>query len=209
MEIYIYKLIDPITNEIRYIGKTKNKLVKRLYEHLTVRNLVPKNHKNHWIKQLLSNNTKPIIELVEIVTESNWMEREIYWIAYHKENGSKLTNSTLGGDGALGCKRSKEAIAKTLETRKKNNNMKLSDETKKRISLAKLGSTHSKEVTDYVASFLKKTILQYDLNNNLIEEWFGIRECARALNLNHNMIIKYLDSNKPYKGFIWKRYSIV
>ena len=34
MKILIYKLIDPTNDEIRYIGKTKNSLKKRLYEQL-------------------------------------------------------------------------------------------------------------------------------------------------------------------------------
>jgi group I intron endonuclease len=209
MEIFIYKLIDPISNEIRYVGKTKNTLTKRLYEHLTVRNLKPNNHKNNWIKLLLSLNVKPKIELIEIVNANNWIQKEIYWINYFRENGYNLTNTSNGGEGSFGYKMSQESIKKSLETRQKNNTLTRSEDCKKAISQSKLGTTHSKEQTEHVANFLRKTILQYDLEQNIIKEWFGIRKCAKELNLNHNMIIKYLDSNIPYKGFIWKRYSQV
>jgi group I intron endonuclease len=205
MEIYIYKLIDPITNEIRYVGKTKNSITKRLYEHLTVRNLKSNNHKNNWIKQLLKSNNKPKIEVLEVVNEDNWIPKEIYWIKFLKENGCNLTNTSDGGEGSFGYKMTKESIEKSLNTRKANNTLKRSDECKNLISKSKLGKKLSKEHIESVASKLRKKILQYDLNGSLIKEWEGIRVCARELGLNHRSIITYLDSNKPLNGFIWKR----
>lgn len=209
MEIYIYKLIDPLTNEIRYVGKTKKNLIKRLYEHLTKRNLIPNNHKNNWIKKLLNSQLKPKIELLEIVNEDNWVEKEIYWIKYLKTIGCKLTNTSDGGEGSFGYKMSKESVQKSLETRKNNGTLKRSDECKKLISKSKLGKKHSEEHKELVARKLRKIVFQCDLDGNLIKEWNGIRVCARALNLNHSRIIKHSDTNIPYSGFIWKRYSIV
>ena len=49
----IYALKDPISDDIRYIGETKNDLKKRLYEHCTIRNLKEKNHKNNWILSII------------------------------------------------------------------------------------------------------------------------------------------------------------
>lgn len=209
MNIYIYKLIDPLTNEIRYVGKTKKSLIKRLYEHLTLRNLKSNTHKNNWVKKLLNLNVKPKIELIEVVTENNWIDKEIYWIKILRENGCNLTNTSDGGEGSFGYKMTKESIDKSIKTRKNNDTLKRSDECKKLISKSKIGKKQSKEHTELIASKLRKKIIQYNLNGDIIKEWKGIRICARELQLNHRTIITYLDTDKPYKGFIWKRHSLV
>tara|TARA_R110000868_G_scaffold76573_3_gene220129 strand:+ start:10312 stop:10968 length:657 start_codon:yes stop_codon:yes gene_type:complete len=208
MEIYIYKLIDPITNEVRYIGKTKKVLKKRLYEHLTIRNLKPKTHKNHWIRSLLSKNLKPKIELLEITDEHTWQLSEQQHIKRFRGSGVNLTNATNGGDGALGCKRSRESIQKILDTKKKRYGelaFKNSEETKRKLSEAMKGKTHSKEQTEYVANLIRSTILQYDLDNNLLNEWHGIRKAADALGIRHTSIIGCLKGrSKTSGGFIWR-----
>lgn len=201
----IYKLIDPRTHEIRYIGRTKHTLIKRLYEHCTVRNLKSNTHKNNWIKQLISLNLRPIIEVIETVDLTQVYIREIYWIKCYKEARHNLINTSDGGDGSFGYKMSKTAIQKSLDTRRINNTLKRSDICKLRISIAQKGKKHSKEQTEYVANFLRKKIYQCDLNHNLIKEWNGIRKCAKELNLTRSSINYYLDTNIPYKGFIWKR----
>lgn len=94
--VKIYKLIDPRTNEIRYIGKTISLLQRRLRCHIhTAKN--GNNHKDNWIKNILNDNLRPIIELVEMVPEKDWEEREKYWIAYYNSIGVNLTNATDGG----------------------------------------------------------------------------------------------------------------
>ncbi len=91
--IKIYKLLDPITNEIRYIGKTKNVLSKRYNEHIYRAKQEHDSHVYCWIRKLLKDNLKPTIELVEECTEENWEEREQYWISYYPN----LTNISKGG----------------------------------------------------------------------------------------------------------------
>jgi transposase len=94
---FIYTLSDPITNEIRYVGKANN-LKKRLSTHLTPSNLIKPSHKNNWIKSLLVKNLKPLIKIVDEVLISEWEFWEIYWISQFKTWGFKLTNLTNGGD---------------------------------------------------------------------------------------------------------------
>jgi hypothetical protein len=91
--IKIYKLIDPITNEIRYIGKTKNVLLKRYNEHISRAKQEHDSHVYCWIKKLLKDNLKPIIKLVEECNEDDWEEREKYWISFYPN----LTNISKGG----------------------------------------------------------------------------------------------------------------
>jgi hypothetical protein len=90
---YLYYLIDPNTNEVRYIGITYRP-TKRFNEHLLkAKNF--KTHKDKWIMKLLDNNQKPIFKIVfESINKNEILEYEITHIANHKN----LTNSTSGGD---------------------------------------------------------------------------------------------------------------
>jgi len=54
--IRIYTLSHPLTNEIRYVGKTKKILSKRLGEHVSAARKTPMTHCHKWIKSLLENN---------------------------------------------------------------------------------------------------------------------------------------------------------
>ncbi len=76
IEVKIYLLIDPITEEIRYIGRTKNTLSIRLSGHLSKANSrVFKTHKDNWILNLKNKKLKPIIKLLKI---SNRLDRKLF-----------------------------------------------------------------------------------------------------------------------------------
>lgn len=100
MKTFIYSLTDPITNQIRYIGKTVN-LEQRLYNHINhAKTMKYKRHVCYWINSLLKQGKLPIMNVLE-ECDINWQEREQYWIEQHKEN---LCNHTLGGEGRLGSR---------------------------------------------------------------------------------------------------------
>jgi hypothetical protein len=103
---HIYVLKDPTTNEVRYVGKA-NHPKKRYSKHIRdVERHDPTSHKHFWIRKLLRNNQKPLLEVIETIDMSEWKERECYWIGKYRSEGIRLTNSTDGGDGAniSGCK---------------------------------------------------------------------------------------------------------
>jgi len=97
---YIYKLIDPTTNEIRYVGQTNN--IKRRYKNHISSSLNENSdsyntYKARWIRKLLKNNIKPIILIIEeclSLEESN--NREAFFIKKLTDDGYKLTNSYVG-----------------------------------------------------------------------------------------------------------------
>lgn len=71
----LYYLCEPDTDEVRYVGITKNGLKKRLSQHL-------KNPTNYfiskWFKELNINNKKPVIKLIkECETYEELLQSEI------------------------------------------------------------------------------------------------------------------------------------
>lgn len=90
----LYALRDPITNEIRYIGITKRYLKERLWRHLHPLSN-SSSIKDLWIKDLISKNLTPTIELIrEIEGNEDPVMIESSEIKKHKN----LLNSNDGGN---------------------------------------------------------------------------------------------------------------
>lgn len=101
MKYYIYTLSDPITNFVRYVGKTNNPK-QRLASHICLSSN-HNTHKYNWIKSLKTNKLKPIMDIID--TFDNEIECnifEIYWISQFKSWGFKLCNHSHGGEGNYG-----------------------------------------------------------------------------------------------------------
>ena len=96
--VFIYGLLDPISRECRYVGKSKNPTVRR-YQHVCDSQRAPKTHRNHWIKSLKAQGLYPELLSLEEVSAEDWKDAECFWISYMKFLGAKLTNGTSGGDG--------------------------------------------------------------------------------------------------------------
>jgi len=95
---FIYALKDPTTNEIRYIGKAND-------PHVRYKNHINKcrdknTHKRNWINKLREEKLKPILEILEEVPISRWIEFEKIYIKKYLNDGCDLLNYTDGGDGA-------------------------------------------------------------------------------------------------------------
>jgi hypothetical protein len=95
MKISIYKLIDPFTREVRYVGKTKKFPVQRLAGHISERT---PSLKKEWIKSIIEKGVTPEIVIIEEVdTPSKAAKREKHWIKYHLDSGCKLLNVNVVG----------------------------------------------------------------------------------------------------------------
>jgi group I intron endonuclease len=173
-KIYIYSLTDPITNKIRYIGKSVNPN-QRYSAHIS-RSKERKTHTNCWIYGLLKKGLKPILNVIEECDESNWIEREKYHISLHEN----LTNLTEGGEGIHGFKVSEESKKKMSEAHKGEKNhfygKTHSEETRKKLSdiiKAKntssennhfYGKTHSNESIKIISNKAKNRWERGDLH---------------------------------------------
>lgn len=111
---YIYGLLDPITREIRYVGKTVN-LKRRIKEHLSPSETKSKSHKNEWIKSLARNGLKPAFRILQEVSIDDWQEAEKFHIKKAKSRGHRLTNTTEGGEGYDGSVEVSEKISNSLK----------------------------------------------------------------------------------------------
>lgn len=99
MTNYIYILKDPISDEVRYVGKSNNP-ENRLKKHMSDYSLIESwTAKNKWLLNLKNNNLFPVMEIIDSTELDNINELEIKWIKYYHDLGLNLTNGTDGGDG--------------------------------------------------------------------------------------------------------------
>lgn len=98
IHIYIYALIDPLTNQVRYIGKSVDP-VTRFQAHC---NDSVETWRTNWIHSLAKRGARPILLLLDRLADSDdWQSAERAWIAFGRERGWPLTNCTDGGDGVV------------------------------------------------------------------------------------------------------------
>jgi len=99
-KVRIYGLVDPRNDQLRYVGKTKHQLSRRLTQHMAdARGQYKNYHSSNWMRSLLVKGLEPEIFLIESVARAEWEEAEQFWIAYFRYIGANLTNLTAGGEG--------------------------------------------------------------------------------------------------------------
>lgn len=205
MKTYIYVLIDPKTNEIRYVGKSVTPEV-RLRRHLSEARISnKKSHRLHWLKSLLKNNTKPKMEIIdEIDGEWEWLEE--YWICQFKAWGFNLVNGTTGGDNPPSWKGKTHTdeykeIRRDIMT-KNNPAKKMNDEWRNNISLAHKRN-HFLPINATEAN--KKKVCKFTLSGEYVETYNSITEAAKKNGLSSTSGIGAVCDNKRNKagGYKW------
>lgn len=186
---HIYILIDPETQQVRYVGKANN-VSQRYKAHLN-RARKHQIHKLNWINSLKSKGLKPIIEVIDIVPIENWQFWETYWISQFKTWGFDLINYTHGGDGAT--------FANQTSFKKghipHNLGKPFSQESKDKISASLLG----------VKNKPLCPVIQMDLEDNFIEEFESITEASIKTNSSLSKICSVCKGNrKSTNNFKWK-----
>lgn len=155
---YIYALIDPQTNQIRYVGKTNN-LKLRFRGHINEAKRGKRDHKNRWVASLLKKDFVPVVRVLEECGD-DWKEKETYWIAKLRSDGCNLTNSKLGGDGIDPCEESRRKMSDAKKGKTPwNKGKKTSDESKRKQSEAarrRFDSMTNEERKAYISRSAKK-----------------------------------------------------
>jgi hypothetical protein len=169
MTYKVYTLEDPITNNIRYIGITKQTLAQRITKHLNDTKLNRNNHRANWLRKLLNNNKKPLIKELDIALSYNeLLELETYWILQFKAWGYNLVNTTNGGEGSIGYKHS-------LETLEKMKKIRLEKPREKKDKVIRMTKTQQNA---YLSNLYSIKIVQYDINGKLLKVWKSCKEAA-------------------------------
>lgn len=179
INVQIYKLIDPVTNEVRYIGRTKNSLKLRLSGHI-FKSKNKKTHKDCWIQKLVKNKLRPIIEhicFIEGWNESYKYEQNL--IKEYIDNGFKLVNLHDRGEG---CKQRN-----------------VSEKQKRKISRS-VKLLHKKGLLSCGRVPLK----MFDLDGVFIRNFKSIVECARFLKVSN----KNLELSLKRKSRKFHKYQI-
>lgn len=193
---YIYALLDPTTNQIKYIGQTNN-IERRFNDHLSS-SLNEKSdsyntYKARWIRKLLSNNIKPIIQIVEEcenLEQSNLKER--FHIEKLTNEGHKLTNSYVS-----------DVTEFSLETKEKMSNAKKGKKLEEIV-----GNEKAIELKKYYSERIKTNnpnksddpIVKEKISNTL-KEFFKDKENHWAYGLKmteeHNDKLRLAKLNNP------------
>lgn len=133
---YIYAHINPVKNEIFYIGKGTGK--RAYWKH---------KRSNFW--NAIRNRYGMVVDILEEgLTESEALEREIWYINRigRRDLGKgPLVNLTDGGDNPPSHKGKKKSEETKMRMREGNKNRKASDETRKILSKAQTGKKQSEE----------------------------------------------------------------
>lgn len=199
----IYTLNHPITNEIRYVGQTCQKLENRLKQHLYCRD---KSHKVNWVNSLLKDGLSPkIILLKDNLSKKECNMLEIFYIELYNNSGVRLVNMSKGGDGSFGFKHSAETKILLSKIRSDFN----TPEHKEYLRLCGLKQWETATDNDKLNNILnqknRKTINQFDLSGNFIKEYISLRQIERDLGCFRANISPCLKGVfKQAYGFSWK-----
>jgi len=204
---YIYTLSNPITNEIRYVGKSI-KPNERVRKHINeAKNSKTNNHRINWIKSLLAKDLKPKMEIIDTI-DGDWEWLEEYWISQFRTWGFNLVNGTNGGENPpswLGKTHTKEHILKMQKGREKwwkSLENGLPEEWKKNISSAHKNNNY------YPTNAIEKNkikVNQYSLNGEFIQTWNSITEASHNVKLKNISGIRQVCLGQRFKagGFRW------
>lgn len=222
---YIYVLIDPKDQSVRYVGKTSNPK-SRLSGHITECKKENVMHRRaRWIRSLLRENLKPIINFIKVCPLNDFEKVEEHYIKHFKSY--KLTNSDETGQG------NKNRIKEVLIRQSQNSGRVvyqydlagnfIKEYRSVREAAAELNNNHSNisrccngiskhskgfifryqnikvdEVSDPNA--VKKKVIEIDEHGNEIGIWNSIMDCSRSTGIDNSHISRICNGiNKSIK----------
>jgi len=219
MKSGVYKIINIINNRV-YVGMS-NDIERRIKWHKS--RLKYKNHNNPILQRAYDKYGEKnfIFEVIEYCSQEKLFEREHYWCTFLNSNNKKfgynIAITNIEGNSSM-CKESRE---QGIKVRKSKYESWHSEETKKKISQAKIGKKMSdearanmsknaphkklsKEHIKILSNIRSKTIYQYDLESGvLIKEWNKVRDAAIILNICEDALSQAARKNRMSDGYLW------
>jgi hypothetical protein len=209
MITYIYTLNDPITNEIRYVGKSNTPNVRHRKHISEAKSNKNNNHKINWIKSLLAKNLKPTLDVIDEI-EGDWVWLEEYWISQFKGWGFNLVNGTNGGENPPSWK-GRTHSDEYKEIRKQimlvdNPSKNMNDDWRDNISAA-----HKRNgfLPTKATESNRVKVNQYSLDGEFIKTWNSITDATKNLGLKSSYGIGAVCNNKRNKagGYKWSFFN--
>lgn len=254
----IYKIESPSGRV--YIGQTYNMYARYYsYKYNKVNHILRNSFNKYGFE---AHTFTAIHEMPKDVSQDDMDRAEILYISQYKGCGYRIMNVRVGGDGGgLHSDETKQKLAERSHgnknmlgkthseatkmlmsnsqkiryatTENKNIGSRRSEESKRKISLARRGikasneaiqklrqrmigntytrgtrltAEHRKKISlSGLAAKKGKPITQYDLSNNIIQDWDSATVAGRTLGLNRKNINKNLLGNRKQAfGYIWK-----
>jgi len=229
---YIYVLIDPIDNDIRYVGKTSNPR-SRLSGHITeCKKESSKHYRARWIRSLLKNNLKPIIKFIKVCPLNDFVKFETEYIKMFKSE--RLTNSDETGQG--NSSRIKEVLDRQSQNSGRivyqydlDGNF-LKEFRSARTAAKEINTNHANisrccngeyqhtqgfifryEKVEVVKienpNAIKKIVIEIDESGNKINEWKSVMDCSRFTGIDNSNISRVCNGKSPHikkRRFIFK-----
>ena len=229
---WIYALIDPRDNEIKYIGKSI-KPKERLREHI-LKCKTEHTKKGNWIKKLVSLKLEPNMTLLKETIEQEIAYWEEHYIKEYKSNGFTLLNYDDKGVGCssgmkkqtiLGVKKklSKEVYQYDLEGNLIEIHKSLREAERQtginHGNISKCCSGKFKHTGGFIfrlgkdsdiqliknPNAMKKKVVEIDLDGNIIAEYLSIADAALKTNTDASNVSRVCNGLRPNtKGHIFK-----
>lgn len=207
---YIYALIDPRDESIRYIGKTINPK-SRMSCHISECKKSDRNYRLNWVRNLLSNGLHPKMKILKICSLSDFIQWESFYIEMYQSD--LLTNGDTTGQGNIGRKReiidqSVQKISKTVyqfdlngefirewgSTREASRHLNISHG-----NISKCCNGVFKNANMYIFRYdrnskidpinnpnaQKKKVIEIDKNGLIIDQWDCLMDCSRQTGIDN------------------------
>jgi len=180
----VYKITNMKNNKV-YVGSAVN-IKNRFKTHKRL--LKDNKHFNNHLQSSYLKYGKDQFnyEIIEITSIEEMLVKEIYWIKSFNANDPKYGyNKRINVSSNLGIK--------------------LSDETKRKLSESHLGHKRSQETNIKIIESQYKKICQFDKKNNFIQTFNSLQDAAKSLNCNYTTSITACLKKKipSALGFIW------
>ena len=194
----IYKITNKINGKI-YIGKSERSLTIRWKSHCDSVKIVSQSYFHRAIrKNGALNFTIQIIDRAINNQKLNKLEK-YYILKFNSTNPEIGYNGTFGGDGGMPTKESRLKISKALSGRKKP---RTSDETRRKISIANSGKTHSKETREKISKIHLGKIVSIKTREKMKEAWKSRKPASKETREKISKALKGREFTEEWKDKI-------
>ena len=190
-EVFIYLL--ELENDKIYIGKTINPS-NRFSSHKKSKNII-------------------YSTIIDTVPNFEWKYWEKFYIELFKTWDFELDNKNKGGGGPSKGRYLRNKDQKWKDNLSKAHKGKIfTNETRLKMSNSHLnkpspfkGKNHTTQTCEIIKNSLSKSVIQYDVNGNLLNIFSSIKEASLKTNTNKTSISgACLGKYKKVGGYIWK-----